>query len=245
MNTELHTAPTDNPVRLANNFHACVIITAMAEALAVIRLVSAIVQFVDFGTKMVSRMSEFKSSASDVPKSFQDIMVELPLLLDTLKRTKEQAENGQVGEITQKALLPVVRGCQSQVELLNNVLVTMLPKAGDSSWKRGIKAFSSVRQEKKIEQITKTFRNYVQTLTYHQATSPSNLVLKPRKPAFMVPFERDPKFVERADIISENWAKISITAPDCTCRNRWCRVSCSDQYPVDYPESPHLFNVYS
>ena len=133
--------------RLGNSLYTCNC-TAMAEALAVIGLVSAIVQFVDFGNKIVSRVSEFQSSINDVPKSLRDTLVELPLLLDTLKRTKEQAEDGQVDKNTQKALLPIVSGCQSQVEALNDIVVKMLPRIGDSSWKRGVKAFSSVRQER-------------------------------------------------------------------------------------------------
>ena len=179
------------------------IFDGMAEALAVIGLVSAIVQFVEFGSKIISRVSEFQTGVNDVPKSFRDIMVELPLLLDTLKRTKEQVEDGQVDENTQKALLPVVNGCQSQVELLNDILVKMLPSVGDSSWKRGIKAFSSVRQERKVEQITKTFHNYIQTLTYYEVTGHIKSKAKLMKPFFMVPFERDPKYITRADIASQ------------------------------------------
>ena len=111
----------------------------MAEALALVGLVSAIVQFIEFGTEIASRLHEFH--VSDVPKTFRDIKTELPLLLDTLQRTKEQAEAGLVSKSTQQALLPVVEGCRSQVELLNDTLVKALPMPGDDSWKRGMNAF--------------------------------------------------------------------------------------------------------
>src|SRR5277367_6030525 len=137
----------------------------MAEALAVVGLVSAIAQFVDFGSKIVERLQDFHSSVNEVPKAFRDVMVELPLLLDTLNRTQAQAESGALSRETQEALLPIVEGCRSQVELLDSTLVKTLPKPGDSSLRRSMMAFSSVGQEKKVKQITSTLRKYVQTLT--------------------------------------------------------------------------------
>ena len=145
----------------------------MAEALAIVGLVSSIVQLVDFSSKIVHRLNEFHSSLDEVPKSFRDIKIELPLLVDTLERTKKQTEDGRFSKDTQEAIRSVVKGCQSQVEQLNDVLEETLPSKGDSSWRRGRKALSSIGQEKKTQQITMTFRNYVQTLTYHQATGSS------------------------------------------------------------------------
>jgi hypothetical protein len=175
----------------------------MAEALAIVGLVSAIVQFVDFGSNIVERLQDFHSSVSEVPKAFRDVKVELPLLLDTLKRTRAQAQSGAVSRETQEALLPVVEGCRSQVELLDSTLVKTLPKPGDSSWRRGMMAFSSVGQEKKVEQITSTLRNYVQTLTYHQTAGATRLAIRPIKPCFIMPFDRDQSFVGRKDVLKE------------------------------------------
>jgi hypothetical protein len=143
----------------------------MAEALAIVGLLSSIVQFVDFSSKILRRLNEFNSSSSEVP--FRDIKSELPLLLDTLERTKKQTEDGCFTKNTQEAIWCVVKGCQSQVERLDNVLEETLPKKDDSSWRRGKMAILSIGQEKKVQQITTTFRNYVQTLTYHQATGSS------------------------------------------------------------------------
>jgi hypothetical protein len=154
----------------------------MAEALAIVSLVSAIVQFVDFGSKIVERLQDFHSSVHEVPKAFRDVKVELPLLLDTLKWTQTQAESGACSRETQEALLPVVKRCRSQVELLDNILVKTLPKPEDSSLRRSMMAFSSVSQEKKVEQITFTLRKYVQILTYHQSTGTTRLPMQPTRP---------------------------------------------------------------
>lgn len=145
----------------------------MAEALAIVSLVSSIAQFVDFSSKIVHRLNEFHSSLDEVPKSFRDVKIELPLLVDTLERTKKQAEDGCFSKNTQEAICGVVKGCQLQLERLNDVLEETLPTKADCSWRRGKKALSSIGQEKKVQKITTTFRNYVQTLTYHQATGSS------------------------------------------------------------------------
>ena len=114
----------------------------MAEALAAIGLVGSIVQFISLGSKVAARLNEFQKSINDVPKVFGDIKIELPLLLDTLRKTKEQAESGSITLATQKAVLPVVGGCIRQVELLDEVLNKVLVRTEDSSWQRSRKALS-------------------------------------------------------------------------------------------------------
>jgi hypothetical protein len=64
-------------------------------------------------------------------------------------------------------------------------------------------AFSSVGQEKKVEQVTSTLRKYVQTLMYHEATSATRLAIQLTKLYFIMPFDRDQNFVGREDILQE------------------------------------------
>ena len=139
----------------------------MAEAIAAISLVSNIVQFIQLGSKVISRLNDFNSSINDVPKVFRDIRIELPLLLDTLQKTKKQAETGNVPAETEKALLPVVDGCCDQVEILDDTLKRVLTTSEDSSWQRGRKALTSIGVEKKSQTIIETLRGYVQILTYY------------------------------------------------------------------------------
>jgi hypothetical protein len=60
----------------------------MAEAIAVASVVVTIVQLVDFGSKVLSRLDNFQSKAREIPKVFQHIKVEMAVLFDTLERTK-------------------------------------------------------------------------------------------------------------------------------------------------------------
>jgi hypothetical protein len=142
----------------------------MAEAFAIVGLVAAISQFVAHGTRIFERMKEFNTNVKEVPETFRAIKTELPLLVDILRRTKRQAEKGDISKNTQQALEPVVESCVEQVEVLDAILAKVLPATGDSSWNRWMKALTSVRNEKKIDKVVMTLRNYVQILTYHQAT---------------------------------------------------------------------------
>jgi hypothetical protein len=175
----------------------------MAEAVAVIGLVATIGQLVDFGTKIIKRLDEFQSDIDQVPQTFRDIKNQLPLLLNTLQRTKAQAEAGDIDEDTQKAILSVVEGCRAQVQSLNDTLVKTFPAKGDSKWRRGVKVFRSVSQEKDVQQIVESLQTYVSTLTYHQAAGSPKVLSGRTKPLFTVPFERDPHFIPRSDILEQ------------------------------------------
>jgi hypothetical protein len=180
----------------------------MAEVVVVIGLVSAITQLVDLGSKIVSRLDEFQSTVDQVPRTFHDIKNQLPLLLNTLQRTKAQAEAEDIDEDTQRAILSVVEGCRSQVRSLDDILVRTLPAKSDSRWRRGMKVFLSVSQEKDVRQIVERLQTYVLTLTYHQAAGPPKDLPMRTKQMFTVPFERDTGFVGRSDILEQIHQKL-------------------------------------
>lgn len=121
----------------------------MAEALAVVGVVASIVQLVDFGSRVLLRLNEFQSSVGEIPKTFQHIKAELPVLLDTLEQTKTAIQNGSVRDETKKALLPAIDGCRTQIGLLNIVIGKVLPlqvTLGERKVERRFRAFA--RMEK-------------------------------------------------------------------------------------------------
>lgn len=194
----------------------------MAETLAVIGLVSAIVQFVDFGSKVVERLREFELAAQEVPKTFQAINVQLPLLIDTLSRNQQQATTGSLSDATIRALKPTVDACLTEVKLLQKVLDKALPPQKSSSWQRRLHALKSLARDKDVERITSTLERHIHLLTFHQSTSSSEIgdkliaieaarqvrdavpePIQSRKPIFMVPFDLDETFIGRNDIIDD------------------------------------------
>jgi hypothetical protein len=147
----------------------------MAEALAVVSVVASIVQLVDFGSRVLLRLNEFQSSVGEIPKTFQHIKAELPVLLDTLEQTKTAIQTGSIRDETKKALLPAIDGCRTQIESLDLVIAKVLPLSGDSWTKKSKKAVSSLRQDAKVRKIRTDLQGYIQTLTYYHAAASSTL----------------------------------------------------------------------
>ena len=147
----------------------------MAEALAVVGVVSCIIDLVDFGSKVLHRLNDFQSSCGEIPETFKQVKKELPILLATLDHTKVAVEKGSIKEETKKALLLVVDGCQTQITLLDNLIARSLPREEDSWRKKAGKAFFSLRQDAKVTKITAILRTHIQSLTNYHVTASSTL----------------------------------------------------------------------
>ncbi|MCJ1252082.1 hypothetical protein MMC30_009320 [Trapelia coarctata] len=171
--------------------------------LAAIGLASAIIQFVDFGTKVLHRFYEFQKRAGEVPAVFHNLQLRLPLYLDSIKRIKAQVDDGEVHEDTQQALRPIVQNCFEQIEQLNDVLTKVSPAIGDSSWRRGTKALLSIGQESHIKEIEEALANNIPLLTLNQVARSATESKKVSAAVFMVPFERDSRFVGRRTVLDE------------------------------------------
>lgn len=142
----------------------------MAEALAVVGLVAAIVQIIDFGSRVIGRLNEFQSDTKDVPKILRDLKIRLPLLVNTLGQTKEQAESAPPDDETARALKSVVDGCLSQIRLLEDILTKDVPTEKDSSLRKRLKALWSLAHDKDVQKITTALEGYIQTLTYYTSS---------------------------------------------------------------------------
>jgi hypothetical protein len=147
----------------------------MAEAVAIVGVVASIVQLVDFGSKVLRRLNEFQSSAGEIPKTFQHVKAQLPVLLDTLGQTKTAMETGPIRDETKKAILPSIDGCRTQIESLDKLITKVLPLASDSWAERSRKSISSLRQDAKVKKIRTDLQGYIQTLTYYHAATSSTL----------------------------------------------------------------------
>ena len=192
----------------------------MAEALAAVGLASAIVQFIDFGTRIVTRLADFSAEVEEIPKTFRLIKVQLPLIFNTLQQVKDQADARQVNEETAEALKAVIVECYATVQQLDEILTRALPNDKDSSWQKYRKALSSLAQDKKIAQLQASIERHIPILTFYQTvvisrsskdlpfrpaaqTSDTNPPQPNQKPCFMVRFEQDPNFVGREDELQE------------------------------------------
>ena len=162
----------------------------MAEALEVMSIVSAIVQLADFGAKIIERLDEFVSNVHEVPQTFLDLKVQLPLLRDTLTKMKAKAEARLIDADTQRAVLNVVKGCQLQVQRLNEILIKTLSTPADSPWGRGAEDFHSIGQEGDIQQIIDQIQRYQISLVAYSTTVHSLSLAARAKPLLPSPLHK-------------------------------------------------------
>lgn len=146
---------------------------AGVEALFVLGIIANIIQVVDFSNKAIERVRESRHNLHNIPKAFRDVQTTLPLLANTLSKTKSQIEAGGIDEETCKALQPVLQDCQSRIQDLNDIFDKLLPIAGSSRVIRGWNAISSLGQDKKVEELVRLIWRHIPLLTYHCVAAPS------------------------------------------------------------------------
>jgi hypothetical protein len=105
---------------------------------------------------VTSRLKQFHSDTGEIPKSLRHINAELPVLGTTLLQIRQAIEADSVGDDTGDALIPVINGCQEQIEQLDVIIVKTLPAIKDSWKTKSKKAIVSLHQDEKVESIAKT-----------------------------------------------------------------------------------------
>lgn len=177
----------------------------MAEAIAVIAFVSAISGLIDISSKVVKRLNDFQSKAHDIPQAFQHVKNILPVTIKGLDQSRVKAQSGIMDSETQKALLPALKGCEDQIRRIDEILETVLPVNENSSWDKIKKSLRSLSKDKEVRDLLKDLDRYVLNFTFHTASSASTVVPPPRpmQQVIMIPTKRDPKFVDRTEILSK------------------------------------------
>ena len=170
-------------------------------------LATAIITFIDFGTKVAKRAKEL-SEAGDIPEAFRDIKTRLPLIIDIIKNT--QVETGSLSPEAEEAFIEIVNQSFKHVSQLDEILKKVTVSENDSLLRKTRKASASLVEEGRVQKIAAALRDNVQLLT--------SLNVKPREkgrptaprwlseplpsyPAatglFLLPFTRDDRFVGR------------------------------------------------
>ena len=170
----------------------------MAEAVAVIGLVSSIVQLVDSSTKIIERLDQFLSNVDEIPQSYRDLKTVLSLLRDMLSRTITEAERGLMNIYAQNFVSGAIEGCRLQIQQVDNILVSKVPKLDESGRKRTIKILCSVMQERKVQNIVGRIQQHMTNLIQQHAflhTPTSSSSVKPL--LFTLPFTKHLNFTGR------------------------------------------------
>lgn len=157
----------------------------MAEALAIIGLASAVLQFVDFGSKVVRQLHRFEKDIADMPMVFQSVRTRLPLMVELMNKLLRRMDAGLISERSQAVMLPVVESCAMQARHLDALVQKALPEKNESHWSRGKKVVFGVLAESEIERcdtaLKKSFDLLVQASNLHSASQPPENDLGPSK----------------------------------------------------------------
>ncbi|OCL08355.1 hypothetical protein AOQ84DRAFT_406994 [Glonium stellatum] len=188
------------------------------DPLSAIGLASAIVQFVDFGSKIVIRLQEFSANVGEIPEVFRDITIQLPLLLSALTDIASQAKSGKVEQTRQNELRKVIVRCQVHIKDLNRIIKEVLPAKDDSLFVRSKKAILSVRREDKVKSIVEKLEQFKSTLTLYQASVLTGQVepaTKLHQKYFEIPSQRRvSRFIGRESILQEINTKLHEQEPE-------------------------------
>lgn len=172
-------------------------------------LASAIITFIDFGTKVTMRIKEL-SEAGDIPEIFRDIKSRLPLIIDIIKHTQSGTDN--LSPEAQAAYTEVVKQSFKQVSHLDEILKKVTISKGESLLKKTVKAGMSIVEEGRVQRIAAGLKDNVQLLTSLNVTTEERerptVRRWPTEPlpsyndavgVFLLPFSRDERFIGRND----------------------------------------------
>ena len=204
-----------------------------AEGLAVIGIIANILQLVDFSSKAISRVKEYGEDAQDIPMTFRDIESGLPLIVHSLGEIQTRVSDGKVPEESCKALKGVLGNCTAKLAELKIIFDKVLPQDGASKGKRAWKGLVSLRQDKKVEEISQTLWRSLHSLTlFHVVAAPTireiqALVEKTSKidltqssasvvqTYFAVPTLSSNEFVGREETMTDLASKLCLPATHC------------------------------
>ena len=121
----------------------------MAEAFAIVGLVSAIVAFIETGTRVIQRLNEAKDSGS----GFVEVADQLPLLLNVVKELQGDRSEPSMEPSVGRALSRTVEGCLRQANILNAMLEKTTYGSHGSKLQRIRKTLGGVRNEGKVREV--------------------------------------------------------------------------------------------
>jgi hypothetical protein len=143
----------------------------------------------------------------DAPAVVKHIKAQLPILIDKMAELRQGSEDGSLTIPPQSALDVAVRMCEERIKDLDDLTMKMCLETRDMKFRVFQKALFSARHEKKVSKAWTELEGYKTTFIWHFtkikpfAEVPKSL--QSTETAFMVPFEKDLKFVGRDDTMAE------------------------------------------
>ncbi|KAK6532182.1 hypothetical protein TWF694_003342 [Orbilia ellipsospora] len=97
----------------------------------------------------------------------KDIALQLPVLVECIKKIASDCKDNLITEENQRKLLPVASGCLEQITFLDKLIQTMLPASEDSWLRRVRKSTTRFRKGTVVYISLRTLENYKSTVLVH------------------------------------------------------------------------------
>jgi nucleoside phosphorylase len=143
---------------------------------------ASIVTFLDISNKILARLPESHSTTKELPAFFTHVAVQLPLIIDVMKRVKRDCGDGS---LSADALLHIVNDCLEQITTLDKLIQKILPTSTDSRLLRVMKTIASIGKEKIVMAILKTLEEQKSALILHFCQRPGAAMVRMHKPGEM------------------------------------------------------------
>lgn len=165
---------------------------------------SSFISFSDVAWRVLKRTREYNDKTGDDLAIVQIISARLPGLIDKMEELKLETETGSEPINSQNSLAVAVTSCDELIRRLDVLTKKLIPDEIETKPKRLKKAISSVYYKKELSKTWGEIENYKALLfTKVKEVVQEHEIPHSDNPAFMVPFEKDPKFVGRADVIAD------------------------------------------
>jgi predicted RND superfamily exporter protein len=165
---------------------------------------SSFISFSDVAWRVLKRIREYNDRTGDDLAIVQIISARLPGLIDKMEELKLETETGSEAINSQNSLAVAVTSCNELIQRLDVLTKKLIPDEIETKQKRLKKAISSVYYKKELSKTWGEIENYKALLfTKVKEIVQEHEIPHSDNPVFMVPFEKDPKFVGRADVIAD------------------------------------------
>ena len=165
---------------------------------------SSFISFSDVAWRVLKRTREYNDKTGDDLAIVQIISARLPGLIDKMEELKLETETGSEPINSQNSLAVAVTSCDELIRRLDVLTKKLIPDEIETKPKRLKKAISSVYYKKELSKTWGEIENYKALLfTKVKEVVQEHEIPHSDNPVFMVPFEKDPKFVGRADVIAD------------------------------------------
>lgn len=138
----------------------------MAESIAILGVVASIVQFVDFGIRLLTKTQDMYRSADGLLKEH----VEISEITDDVKKLTGQilTSSTDYGQIVNENFKNLVKTCEDLSNKLLHLLKKLRRKEGKAKTWQSVKAsFNSIRRVQEVQNIYKRLWGVREQICFH------------------------------------------------------------------------------